>query len=178
MPTITEALAEVKLVKNKIEKKRGFVCANVGRQDGIKDPFAKEGGTAKLNAAEMQSIRDLGERLVLIRSRIFNANKMTNLEINGVTRSVADWLVWRREVAPMVKTFQQELTRGIAGVRKNALERGFTIAKTNEQATAPTDVIIEVDEAQLSKDAEALQELLDLLDGKLSLHNATTPVEV
>lgn len=176
--TITEALAEIKLVTSKIDKKKQFVLNNIGRQDGIKDPFEKDGGTNKLVSGEMQAITDLTERLVQLRTEIAAANAKTLLEVNGVSRSVANWLVWRREAAPIIKVFYDQLTRGVAGVRDNARTKGLAVVTSGQPATTAADVIIEIDEMKLSKNVEMIQEILDRLDGKLSLHNAITTVEV
>lgn len=43
--TITEALAEIKTVGKRVEKKREFIKAFLARQDGVKDPLEKDGGS-------------------------------------------------------------------------------------------------------------------------------------
>lgn len=178
MITITEALAELKLINSKIEKKKTFVLTYVGRQEGAKDPLEKQGGTQSAIKAEMQAVKDLTERFVRIRSAIATANANTIVEVGGVKRFVADWLTWRRSAAPMEQGFQNALTAALASLRRDAKSRGFNVAKQGETPQQMTDVVIEIDEKQLSESIEKTQEILDTLDGKLSLHNATVQVEI
>ena len=175
--TITEALAELKLIKAKVEKKKAFVMGNLGRQEGAKDQLEKSGGTRAVVTSELQAIGDLHERIVRIRSAIAAANSASFVEIRGVRRSIADWLVWRRDVAPMVRGLESNLASGIAQLKQKAQAQGYRVNVNANEALLPTDVIIELDEKALADKAEATQEILDTLDGKLSLHNATVQVE-
>ena len=52
--TITEALAEIKTVGKRVEKKREFIKSFLARQDGIKDPLEKDGGSYQAIARERQ----------------------------------------------------------------------------------------------------------------------------
>jgi hypothetical protein len=176
--TITEALAELKLIKGKLDKKATFIVTYLGRQDGAKDPLEKQGGAGKAIAEGLQATNDLHERFVRIRSAIAAANAAQTVTIGTTTRSVADWLVWRREVAPLVKAFHQNLTSKIGQIRSGAKQQGWNVVKNGEQPAQPTDVIIEIDEKALAEKQESVQEILDTLDGKLSLHNATVTVGV
>lgn len=176
--TITEALAELKLIKGKLDKKTAFITQYLGRQDGAKDPLEKQGGVAKSIAEEMQSINDLHERFVRIRSAIAAANTANNVTIGATSRSVADWLIWRRDVAPLVRGLQKGLSDKINQIRNGAKAQGWTTIKQGDTPANPTDVIIEINEKALAEASEKTQEILDTLDGKLSLHNATVQVEV
>ncbi len=176
--TITEALAELKLIKSKIEKKQQFIFRNLGRQEGAKDQLAASGGTEAVLASELQSVGDLQERIVRIRSAIVGANSRNVVELNGVKRSIADWLVWRRDVAPIVKQIETNIATGIAQLKQNATKQGFRVLANSTQPELPTDVIICLDEKKLAEEAERTQEILDRLDGQLSLHNATVKIAV
>ena len=178
MITITEALAELKLINSKIEKKKQFILTYLGRQEGAKDPLEKSGGSSVAIASEMQSIKDLSERFIRIRSAIASANAANVVEILGVKYSVADWLIWRRSVAPMVQGFEQSIMNGINNIRNRARQQNVNVVKPGEEAKNLTDVLIEIDEMELSKRMERTQEILDNLDGKLSLHNATVQIDV
>lgn len=177
MITLTEALAELKLIKSKIDKKKTFIMSNLGRQEGAKDQLEKSGGTPEVLKSEMQAVNDLMERLVRIRSSIASANTATSVEILGVKRTIADWLVWRRDVAPLIKDFERSVTSGISQLKNSAKSQGFRVVGNQGEAAVPTDVIICLDEKVLSEKSEHIQEVLDTLDGKLSLHNATVQVE-
>lgn len=177
MITITESLAELKLIKAKIDKKKAFILQNLGRQEGAKDQLEKSGGTSAVLAAEMQAIKDLQERFVRIRSAIATANANSVVEICGIKRSIADWLVWRRDVAPIIKDLERHISSGIQGIKKGAQQSNFKVLPPNESGSSPTDVIISLDEKKLAEASEQVQEILDTLDGKLSLHNATVQLE-
>jgi hypothetical protein len=60
--TITEALADVKTIDKRIEKKKYFVQSYLVRQERLKDPLEKDGGATKVIHQERQAIQDLQER--------------------------------------------------------------------------------------------------------------------
>src|SRR5437762_2223860 len=100
MITITEALAELKTLQKRIEKKREFVVTFLARQDGLKDPLGNDGGSFVALGRELQAIHDLDARRVLIRTNIQKINQSTPITVENVTRTIAEWLTWRKEVAP------------------------------------------------------------------------------
>lgn len=175
--TITEALAELKLIKAKVDKKKQFISNFIGRQDAVKDPLEKQGGYVAALKAERQSINDLINRFVLIRSKIAEANSKTNLTLGAETKTIADWLVWRRDAAPMIKDVQQSMANQINSLRNEGRKKGLNVVAEGQQQT-PNDIIVNIDEKELSEWQERTIETLGILDGKLSLHNATVTIEV
>lgn len=175
--TITEALAEIQTVGKRLAKKRDFVAEYLARQEGLKDPLVNEGGSVQAIARERQAIRDLEERIVAIRRAIQRANGEHSIAVGGETRSVADWLVWRREIAANQAAFVTQLRQRIQAVRREAQTKGFAVTSAAE-ARALTDVIINVDEGELAAEAERLETIVGELDGQLSLKNATIVVDV
>lgn len=175
--TITEALAELKTIDKRIEKKRAFINQYAFRQEGLKDPLEKEGGSPKLITQEKQSIGDLLTRKIAIRRAIQNVNAETQVNILGATRSIADWLVWRRDVAPTERAFHGELRARLEAERNQARRNGATVVQ-NGEAQKPSDVVVNFSEQELAKEIEALEETLGVLDGQLSLKNATLFIEV
>jgi hypothetical protein len=173
--TITEALAEVTTIEKRIAKKRQFVRDYLYRQEQLRDPL--EGGSDNAIAKELQGIGDLEERRVRIRGVISESNAGTDVSVNGSTRSVAGWLVWRREIAPQQQTFFTQLRSDIQRVRQEAQSQGVLVVAA-EGAAKPGDVIINLDEQDLATQSESLEETLGFLDGQLSLKNATTFVEL
>jgi hypothetical protein len=176
--TITEALAELKTIEKRVAKKQEAIRGLLVRQDGLKDPLEKQGGSVNFVATERQSICDLEERGVRIRLAIGAKNADTNLTVNGQTRSVADWLVWRREVSGNRQKFLCEIRERILAARGKAQRDGIAVVKSASEATQLTDLIVNVDELLLTEQIEGLEEILGTLDGKLSLLNATTSVTV
>lgn len=176
--TITEALAELKLIESKSKKKQEFVLQYVARNEAIRDPLDKDGGSRQVLAQEMQAVHDLGERRIRIRRAISAANDATSVKIGESTRSITDWLIWRREVAPGIKTHLAQIMTGIEGLRKQAQARGNTVVTSQDAAMKQNDVVVNVDERDIHRRLETIQEALDTLDGQLSLKNATVFVEI
>lgn len=174
--TITEALAEIKTIGKRMEKKREFIFQYIGRQDGLKDPLEKEGGSAALIAKEMQAVGDLETRIVALRRGIQRANDATQVTVAGQTKPISDWLIWKRDVSPKAKEFLTKMRVSINAARDQARKQGVSIVGPGEAAARPTDVILNVDEAALAKAIEAHEGALGDLDGQLSLKNATVMI--
>lgn len=178
--TITEALAEIKTVGKRITKKREAISGYVARQDNLKDPLANEGGSVEFIKRERQGVADLEARIVDLRAKIAAANAKTLVAVNGTSRSLADWLTWRREVAPGVQQFLDSLRGGLDNLRKQVAAKGLGIvnatATVNTAEVRPTDVWVNISEKELAEEIEGLETVLGTLDGQLSLTNATTQV--
>jgi len=175
--TITEALAELKTIEKRIASKQQFVREYAFRIETLKDPFEKDGGSEKKILEEMQAISDLETRAVALRRAIQSANEQTVVSLGGSDMTIADWLVWRREVAPSRERFlfeiRQRLLASRDAVRKQNVNWG-----SNTPSEKPIDIVVNVDESQLSKDLENIKDILGQLDGQLSLKNATVMVEI
>lgn len=174
--TITEALAEIKTLGKRVAKKREFVQTYLARQDALKDPLIAEGGSPVAIKSALQGIADLEERIVTLRAAIAKANASCNISIGGENHTIADWLTWRREVAPQQQQFLSQLRARIDGVRQQALSKGFGVvaATATIGETKPTDVLVNISEMALAAAMERLEAMLGDLDGQLSLKNATT----
>lgn len=175
--TITEALAEIKTIGKRIDKKTAFISTYLLRQEMVRDPLEKDGGSAASIAREMQSIADLQSRIVRIRAGIQGSNLATVLTIGQVRRSITDWLTWRKEVAPVEQRFLAQMRQTIEGHRQQYRAKGITVGAQGSDLK-PQDVVVNVDEGELARRAEQLEETLGTLDGKLSLLNATTVIDI
>ena len=180
--TVTEALAELKTLGKRIEKKQGYIAGFLARQEGLKDPLEKDGGSAEVIRRELQGIGDLNRRRVNIRIAIQQSNHTTMVTIGDTTRTVAEWLTWRKEIAPDEQAFVNKMRMAAASARDQAQKKGWgvvsAVAVNQQGETKPTDIVINVDEGALAREAERLEEVLGTLDGKLSLLNATTVIPV
>lgn len=177
MKTITEALAELKVIDKKIEKKREFIRAHLTRQEQMRDPLEKDGGQAAAIAVEEQAIGDLLERKVRIRLEIARANDVNYITIGSTSRSIAEWLIWRREAAPTLREHLASLTEQVNFARTDAKRRGGALVQPGETGKL-TDVVVNIGEREFAARVEALEEVLGTLDGLLSLKNATIQVDV
>lgn len=176
--TITEALAEIKTIGKRIEKKRQFVGQYLVRQEIVRDPLEQQGGSRAALQQEFQSIKDLEERIIALRRGIAHVNGTVMLTVLGETRTIGDWLTWRREVAPGRKAAVQALRNSLIQFRQQQTQKGMTLRETASENPTDKDVIVNVDERALATEAERIEEVLGTLDGLLSLKNATTQFEV
>jgi hypothetical protein len=171
--TITEALAEVPTISKRIAKKQQFVQDFLARQAIVKDPHEKDGGSVELIKRELQGITDLEQRLIAIRSGIAQANAVTKITVGTTTRTIADWLTWRREIAENQRSRMNNMAGALRALRAKAQQ---TNGKVGENVEGPTDWVININERQLADQIEDLETTLGALDGQLSLRNATTTI--
>ena len=169
--TITEALAELRTIDKRIEAKRQFVETYLLRPERMKDPLEKDGGSVEAIRREMQAIGDLSEEKIRIRRAIQAANQATRVVVEGVERTIADWLVWRRDVAQDHRSFLARLARLIETNRSEAIKKGFRL--TEQEASAVGEIIVNVSERDLAETTERAEAVMGRLDGQLSLANAT-----
>lgn len=178
--TITEGLASIKTLSKRVQKKREAIAQVLARQEAFRDPMEKDGGSVEYIKRERQAMGDLEVQLVDLRRRIAEANAKTNVNVGGTTRSIADWLTWRREVAPGHQQFLSHLRRVIDNARREAQQKGLNVVSATAVVgggeVKPTDIVVNVSEVELAKEIEALEETLGTLDGVLSLKNATTKI--
>ncbi len=173
--TITEALADIKTTTARIQKKKENVMRYFSRSSKLRDPLENEGGSKEFVKRERQGIKDLEEKVVLLRSAIQKINLNTELTISGETKTVSEWLNWRREIANGQKSFLAQMVQSLAILRQNATKQGLSV--TDKDSVNPDDVLVMVNEKELAAEIEKLEEILGSLDGKLSLLNATTFIE-
>lgn len=173
--TITEAIADLKVIDKRLQSQQGNVMTYLMRPEQLKDPMEKEGGSVEYIKRQRQSIGDLETQAIAIRRAIAAANDATQITVEGTTRTISEWLIWRREVAPKRQQFQRGLLQTIRNNRDQAIKKGSKVSTpdTAEQG----DLVINIDEAALSSEVEMLDTILGVLDGQLSLKNATVTVE-
>lgn len=174
--TITEALAEIKTINKRISKKREFVIQYLARQDGAKDPLEKEGGSVVALEKERQAIGDLEQRIVDLRRGIARVNDTTTITLSDKTRTISEWLTWRREVSPDAVKFLASINNGLKNLREQSRRQGVNVVGPGGTTEKPQDLVVNVNESALAAEAEKLQEILGQLDGQLSLKNATVPL--
>ena len=124
----------------------------------------------------MQAIGDLQIRLVNIRAAIQAANVANTITVNGTTDTIANWLVWRREIAPKAQTFYASLTGRINQLRQAATRQGVAVKEADAGVT--NDYIVNLNEKELAKAIEDMETVLGMLDGQLSPKNATIKLDI
>jgi hypothetical protein len=177
--TITEALAEIKTLVKRIDSKRNFIQEYEVRAESMKDPLEKDGGSFSSVASAFQAIDDLEIRLVSLRRAIAVANDETKITVEGVDKSISEWLIWRREVAPKKEQFLHGLAYKLASVRDQLRRQPSTSwNKPMLEQEKLVDIVVNLDEKKLSDDREQLKNILGQLDGQLSVKNATVQIKI
>lgn len=174
--TITEALAEIPTIAKRIDKKQKFVEAFLFRQSAVRDPHEKDGGSASLIEKEMQGIKDLQNRVINIRSAIQKANQENKITVGNETRTISDWLTWRREIAETHRAFLGHVASVLSNMRQEAVRKGLSVIDKDNGYSA--DYVVNVNEKELADKIENIETVLGTLDGQLSLKNATILIEV
>ena len=175
--TITEALSEINLVKKKISAKQAKIQSALVQAEHIADPFLSEGGSEAMIKAESQGIYDLNYRLAKIRAEISHANLTHKISLGEDSRSIHDWLIWKREIATGQIRFTKEVHEAIKNHNKSSSDRP-QVYKDSEEKVQLVKYKINVDYADWLKREAELNEKLEKLDGQLSLKNATIVIEI
>jgi hypothetical protein len=175
---ITEALQQVKILTGRIEKKRQFINKYLTRNSRMVDPLASEGGSKRAIKDEMDAINKLEEQIIAIRVAIQKSNLDTTIKIESDSRTVAEWLVWRRDVAsPLVEHYRQMDALVQVSREKHLKEVNQTLANpAGDAAVKAAQLEVNINEVELSDRGEILSIILGTLDAKLSVLNATTSV--
>jgi hypothetical protein len=178
MPTLTiaEALAEVQTIRRRIDQKQQLVAAYLLREPQYRDPLRAEGGSETVLARELASVRALHERTVLLRRLIQQAYERTTVTFGDQTRSLADWQTWRREVSARRAGFLKALATRIRRARLQAARHARN--PVTEPGGKAVDVVVHVNEQDMSRQAEELTEVLGHLNGQMALKNATLTIDV
>lgn len=178
--TVTEALAEIKTLTKRIATKRDSIGRYVCRQDAIKDPLEKSGGSTQFIEREQQAIQDLELRYLALRHGISKVSADTTITINGHSRSIEDWIEWRRNLAKPRQEFNARVRTLLNQVSGQATQKGGRLvsAKAVTEETKPADIVVNIDEKALAEEIEEIETVLGTLDGQLSLRNAITTFEI
>lgn len=192
--TITEALAEIPTTMNRVKEKMvGMVPYLIRPKDSI-DPMKDDGGVEAFIEKERQSISDLLTKIVHIRTAVAQINLVTQLEVEGRKMSVAEWLVWKREVAPHLKTMYDAMLKAVREARSpralmEAVSRqadkyadirrlGGRGQQEEPDPSKLIQIIVHFKERALLDEMDNLTKTLGGLDGKLSLLNASIKIKV
>ena len=176
---ITEAMSEIKLFVKKISSQREFILRNLTREEWRKDPFEKDHTSQEAQVkAAIQSINDLEKNIVAYRYAITKANMEERISLEGMDMSVAEWLIWRREVLPLRRQLLGNLANQMASsVREQqAVQRSYSSKDTEK--IQPTNYIVNISEKWLKEEVEKLEAIEQRLDGQLSMINANMEVQL
>lgn len=170
---IATAFAEIRLANKKIEAKRDFIMRNLFLDDRLKDPFIKDGTTqqAEVDSA-LQSISDLKEYILRLNTAIARTNANNSLKVEGVERTVAEWLTWRNRILPV----EREMVMNIASMLERTTRDNRDYGRSVQ--TPPPNLTYMIGEAWVSKERDRLDTIDESLDGMLSVFNAVTEIQL
>ena len=175
--TITEALSEINLIKKKLEHKKTAMQTLLIKADHVKDIYESEGGVTKHLQKEFQALSDLRRRFVSLRAAISEANLNHEITVGEKTLSIHDWLTWKREIAKE----EQNHANYIVTTVNNYMTQSSKNPQCYDDAEGKKHLVTftpTVDLAEWVKKQERLNDLLENLDGQLSLKNATILVSI
>jgi hypothetical protein len=175
--TVTEALSEINLIKKKIEKKRETVLNSLIKPKHLKDKLESQGGSREFIKAELQSMNDLMARHLKLKGSIAAANIGNMIAVNGVTRSIHDWLNWKRDLSAGDLQFNTQIHKDVQK-HFDTLAKQPQVFKDDDGKTHLLEYEANVEYGDFIKSSEAIQETLEKLDGQLSLKNATILLDV
>lgn len=170
--TITEALSEINLLKKKIANAESGINSLLVRATHVEDPYAASGGTPSVYRSVWQSTQDMRDRLVKIRSQISTANNEHTITINGQSKTIFDWLTWKREIyADLERSLKAQIKQ-----LKDTIQRESDRPEVWKDKDGNVQVVKYVRNVELKALEDQYVQLLDTyekLDGQLSLKNAT-----
>jgi hypothetical protein len=175
--TLTEALAEIELINRHLALKRAFLLAVAVRPGILRDPLAGAGGIVALAMQEQQSLVALEEHRIALRRAIRVTAESVTITIGGQTRTISDWLEWRRKIAPDIREFLGSVRQQIQIARSQANSWTYGLLEAGGSARS-IDIVVNLNEPELARQSEMVEEALGNLDGQLSLKSATQTIEI
>lgn len=179
--TVTEALAEIKTLAKRIERRRESILPYLWRQKAVTDPLAEdvEGGSREFIKRERQAAGDLELRWVQLRTAIQRLNLTEKITIDGDERTIADWLTWRKEVMPGQRDYLLKLRSAMNKLQQEATSKQVGVINIDQSDSAKyTDVMTNISMVDLAADIEHIELVVGTLDGQLSYKNATSFIEL
>lgn len=172
MITITEALAEINLIKKKIEDGETGIKVMLVRASHVPDFYQDHGGAAVMIQRTQQALKDMRTRLLSLRSGISRANIENQITINGESKSIFDWLTWKRELyQPLERALKDHIQTLKASADKEASRP--EVWKDQEGRTQLVSYIRNADLKTIEDEYNRIVDVYGKLDGQLSLKNAT-----
>ena len=176
---ITEAMSEIKLFVKKISSQRDFILRNLSREEWRKDPFEKDQTTQEAQVkAALQSVSDLEKNIVAYRYAITKANMKERISLEGMDMTVAEWLIWRREVLPLRKQLLHNLANQMASIGKDQQNTQRSYSGKDTDKSQLSNYIINVSDKWLKEETDKLEAIEQRLDGQLSMINANVEVDI
>lgn len=176
--TITEALAELRTIEKRLAKKRDFVKHNLHRPEQVADVFLDDGGMEAVVLREMQSIGDLEERAIRIRDAITASNQVTGLVVGEKSRTVHQWLVWKREIVSHQISLRQAISSELVRAEQGIRDKVYRVQRGSDGPVEelPVRMVYALPRKRIMEELDEIETTLGQLDGKLTLSNSRTEI--
>lgn len=165
---IIEALKELPLIEKRIMsniQKIGMYAAAVETGSNTATAFDSVATQRKELASLIQANEDLVKQRALLRRRLYITNTTVEVEINGVKKTIAEWIEYREKGFDLIERTYNAL---------NELNAMSELRNTKVDPTVGAKVVKFYDEAHKNKLIEDNRAIRDQLDAKLEIINATT----
>jgi len=159
MTTIQEGLEDTETFLRELDERRKFILDHVVHEAYQQDPLEDRGGSKSAIREALEAIDRLSEMILVTRVAINKARANTDVTVSKTTKTVEEWLIWRKELSIGALSFVEYLAEKV----RNAREWG-------------DDFLVNLDEEELAQMEKDLLETLGELDGKLSVIYATTDI--
>jgi len=175
--TLTEAFAEIAAIDRHLARKRHLLHLLAIRPGYLRDPLASAGGLAAVAAQQQAAIEALEERWIVIRRAVRAVAQSVTITLGAETRPMADWLEWRRKVAYEQRKCLRTLREQIDDAWREARAANAAYAEGDGPDHA-FGILVNLNEQELARQTELLEEAISGLEGQLSLKSATLTIEI
>lgn len=175
--TITEALSDINLIKKKIASHQNNIKSVLVRMKHIKDPFESDGGSTQMIKRAKQALTDQQKRLEKIRGAISSANLTHEITVGETTKTIFDWLTWKREISGDHAEFVQSVYQTVRNEQQR-IEKSPQVYEDAEGKKHMVELVSNIDISDWLREIEISTEMLEKLDGQLSLKNATIVIDI
>jgi hypothetical protein len=160
---IVEALKEMKVILKRMDKNSKQITEYAALPDNERLHFGTKEAQKKEIKGLIQANIDLATNYINLKQRIEKTNLATKVEINGVTYTISEMLIYKRTLAKVLVNTFKALNDGQARLRV-------------VQARGEKQPIIEkfYDETDKNNGERMWDDLYHTIDSRLEVINATT----
>jgi flagellar motility protein MotE (MotC chaperone) len=167
--TIVEALKRLRIIEKKVQSNCTEITRYASGLSTRKPVFESEARQRKEVSSLVQSSADLLKEYLDLKRRIEVTNLNTTVEIEGSSRSIAEWLIVKRKVADLlISVYNSMNDTAAAGERRE--DRMYSAPG------AAAQVVRYYSEEEKNKLLRKMMDQKAAIDGRLEVINATTPL--
>ncbi len=161
--TITEALKKLKLIEKRMKSNIIKITQYSSILSTERPSFENENVQSEEIKQLIQANIDLDKEYRIIKKNIDYTNLTTQITFNGTDYSITDLLILKSKTGDHIKSTYNALNTSSADYKMR-----------NQPSNSEAKVIQLYDEHQKNKKLRQIEDLLELIDGKLETINSTT----